>query len=420
MTDRAADPWSGRSHAELAELARELLMAGHLIDRSGMPHLISRFGRDGMRDIAIDEWMSSSPIYTHRIQQLLAFEGDTVEVIFKGMQLDVGAPPEFLDFRYEVLDDHHGRFHLDHCGALMDVEPMGDDYVRTMCHEIEDPTFDATAAATNPRARMRPEHRPPRSPAGRQPHCAWTVTIEPDAEPLPYPAQAARLAESAAARLPVAVPPVGLPADDGWTDYAAPLDPDLVMERFSSATLAALADEVCLQGQLLSRGFLLHVLDRSDGEEARAIGRKQLTGIAGLAAKRLARALGLEPDLAGIAALLAVHPMFLPRSYVDLHLDVRDEALEVVLGPCPALREDDGLTWAALLADDGDRALEAAVTALAPQARVARAAPGAGAVAAWTVRIDPTAEPATQPDEVTLAEFSTGARFAFERRGTAG
>ena len=62
MTDRAADPWSGRSHAELAELARELLMAGHLIDRSGMPHLISRFGRDGMRDIAIDEWMSSSPI----------------------------------------------------------------------------------------------------------------------------------------------------------------------------------------------------------------------------------------------------------------------------------------------------------------------------------------------------------------------
>src|SRR5690606_1913519 len=47
-SERAASPWSGRSHAELAELARELLLAGHLIDRSGMPHLIAAFGRDDM------------------------------------------------------------------------------------------------------------------------------------------------------------------------------------------------------------------------------------------------------------------------------------------------------------------------------------------------------------------------------------
>ena len=36
------------------------------------------------------------------MQRLLGFEGDTVETIFKGMQLDVGAPPEFMDFRFEV------------------------------------------------------------------------------------------------------------------------------------------------------------------------------------------------------------------------------------------------------------------------------------------------------------------------------
>ena len=175
MTD--SSPYAGRSHGELAELTRELLLAGHLIDRSGMPHLISRFGREGMRDIAIQEWMAASPVYTKRMQRLLGFEGDDVETIFKGMQLDVGAPPEFMDFRYEVHDATHGTFQLDHCGALMDVEPMGDDYVRTMCHDIEDPTFDATAAATNPRAQVRPVHRPPRVPADRAPHCAWSVTI---------------------------------------------------------------------------------------------------------------------------------------------------------------------------------------------------------------------------------------------------
>ena len=33
-----------------------------------------------------------------------------------------------------------------------------------MCHDIEDPTFDATAVATNRKAQIRPIHRPPRYP----------------------------------------------------------------------------------------------------------------------------------------------------------------------------------------------------------------------------------------------------------------
>ena len=90
----------------------------------------------------------------------------------------IGAPPQFMDFRYSLEDPWHGRFELAHCGALMDVEPMGPDYVRSMCHDIEDPTFDATALATNPYAQVRPIHRPPRVPADRHPVCAWTVIID--------------------------------------------------------------------------------------------------------------------------------------------------------------------------------------------------------------------------------------------------
>ena len=96
-----------------------------------------------------------------------ASRADDVVTIFKGLQLDIGAPPQFMDFRYTVHDPWHGEFRLDHCGALMDVEPMGEDYVVSMCHDIEDPTFDATAVATNPRAQVRPVHRPPRTPADR-------------------------------------------------------------------------------------------------------------------------------------------------------------------------------------------------------------------------------------------------------------
>lgn len=408
----ASRPWAGRSHDQLAELTRELLLAGHLMDRSGMPQLIAHLGRDGMRDVAIGEWMAASPVYTERMQRLLGFQGSTVETIFKAMQLDVGAPPEFMDFRYQVHDDHHGEFHLDHCGALMDVEPLGDEYVTTMCHDIEDPTFDATATATNPRARVRPIHRPPRVPADRSPVCAWTVTVDPDAEPLPVPPAATRLATSRAASLPLAVPDASLPTDDGWTDYGGPLDPDLVMERFCSATLAAMADEVALQSQLLSRAFLVEVADRTGPADARAIGIAQAAGIAGLTTKRLAAALGAPPDLTGLSAVLAVHPLFLPRSYVELRIDAGVDQLVVAIGPCPAFDEPDGLTWQALLAGaGGDDILHAAVVCLLPHGRTERID-----AARWLITIDPEAPAAPPPAAVTLAEFSTGATFAFERR----
>jgi hypothetical protein len=425
VTDRrphgtyAAHPWAGRSHEQLAELARELLLCGHLIDRSGMPHAISRLGREGMTEVAIGEWMGASPVYAKRMQRLLGFEGDTVEVAFKGMQLDIGAPPEFLDFRYTVLDDHHGEFHLDHCGAIMDVEPMGDDYVHAMCHTIEDPTFDATATASNPRAQVRPVHRPPRTPADRHPHCAWTVTIDPTAVALDVPAQAQAMGRSRAADLPLAEADATLPTDDGWNDYAGPLDPDLVMERFSSAALSRILDEVALQGQILTRSYLSEIAERVAPDELAPIAAKQAAGIAGLATKRLAAALGVSADLDGVERVLAVHPLWLPRAYVDLRLEREGDHLLLSLRRCPGTEEDDGLSWPTVACGAlGDDVLHAAVVCLVPTARVARIDPvGADELARWRIDDDPARPPADQPDTVTLAEFSTGAAFQFTRRG---
>ena len=182
-------------------LVPELLLSGQMIDRSGMAHLISAFGRDVMGKVAIEEWMAASPVYTHRMRTALGIEGDGVEDMFKCLQLDIGAPPQFMDFRYRIDDEYHGSFVLDHCGALLDVEPLGDDYVTTMCHDIEDPTFDATAIATNRRARIRPVHRPPRRPVDRTPHCEWTVTIEPDRDELPLPPDSVDMFETRAGQL---------------------------------------------------------------------------------------------------------------------------------------------------------------------------------------------------------------------------
>ena len=59
------------------------------------------------------------------------------------------------------------------------------------------------------------------------------------------------------------------------------------MERFSSAALSKICDEVALQGHLLSRGYLVEVAERTDADDVIAVGIEQAAGVAGVTAKRL-------------------------------------------------------------------------------------------------------------------------------------
>jgi hypothetical protein len=401
---------------QLARWVRELLMAGHLIDRAGMPQLITSYGRDVMRDVAIDEWMGASPVYTRRTQELLGFRGDVdVATMFKGMQLDVGAPPQFLDFRYTVHDDTHGEFRLAHCGALMDVEPMGEDYVEAMCHDIEDPTFPATACATDPRAVVAPVHRPPRTPADRHPHCHWTVTIEEDAPAAPEPEYAVRIAATRAGSLPVAAIS-DEPGAEGATDYRGPLQDDLDLEAFSAGTLRAIADEMALQGHLLVLSFWMAVADRDSAEAADEIVRQQLKGIGAIASERLRLAFDLSPDLAGLAGVLELHPLLRPRAYVGATVELDEAAGRVVvrLGECPALAETVARPWPALLAGHPD-VLGAVAWGADRRAVVTELDDGAaGSGPAWAVTLGDEELP--EPVEATLTRFSTGADFRFKDR----
>jgi hypothetical protein len=393
---------------QLAVLVPELLLCGQLVDRSGMAWCIGAFGREEMLQIAIEEWAASSPVYTRRMQGALGFaprtpgRGDVV-TIFKGLQLDIGAPPQFMDFRYTVHDRWHGEFHLDHCGALMDVEPLGPDYVTGMCHTIEDPTFDATAVATNPRAQVRPVHRPPRVPADRTPHCAWTVTID-DAHPeaVGIPALAANAASRAAT---IDLDPID-PSDDGLSAYDGPLLADLDFSAFSRSALVRIADEVCLQMALLDHGFVLALEGRAEPERVMEIRRRQLVGFAGLAAYRLARALGIPATEEGALRLLALHPVLNPAAYVTADVD----GMRLVVGAdSPA--HDDG-AWVSLCGPPWTGALQAIVRVLDPHldVEVEQAADG------WTAGVVRRPEPAPEASEVAVAKLSTGTDFAFTPR----
>lgn len=387
---------------QLAVLVPELLLIGQLIDRSGMAWCISAFGREEMAQIAIEEWAGASPVYTRRMQKALRYEGTDVITIFKGLQLDIGAPPQFMDFRYAVEDRWHGTFHLDHCGALMDVEPMGPEFVRSMCHDIEDPTFDATAVATNPRAQVRPVHRPPRMPADRNPHCAWTVIIDESHPPVTALPAFDVISRTLAAS--VSLDPID-PGDEGMADYAGPLLDDVDFAAFSRSALVRIADEVCLQMQLLNLSFVHAVGQRTDAAAAREICRKQLVGIAGIAAERIRRALSLSRDAGGALRVLELHPLLNPAAYVSA--SVTDGTLSVH----PSAAHQDG-GWLTLCGPDATDALSAVVQAVDPLLDVEVA----GNADAWTLQVVTRDTPAQERGEVAVTRFSTGAAFEFEPR----
>ena len=388
---------------QLATLVPELLLVGQLIDRSGMAWCIAAWGREEMAQVAIEEWSGASPVYTRRMQRALGYEGDDVVTIFKGLQLDIGAPPQFMDFRYTVHDRWNGEFHLDHCGALMDVEPMGEDYVRSMCHDIEDPTFDATAVATNSRAQVRPVHRPPRRPADRHPHCAWTVRID-DAHPPVAPLPAYFLVEGTHAA-GLELDPID-PADEGASDYAGPLVSDVDFAAFSHSALVRIADEVCLQMHLLHLSFVAAVRARArDEAQVEEICTKQLTGVAGVAADRVASALDLPRDVAGAVEVLRLHPLLNPAAYVAA--SVGGDGVTVRDSPAHA----DG-AWVTLCGPGREEPLRAVVRAVEEHLDVEVT----GGDDSWTATVVRRDEPVPEPDEVAVVRFSTGAGFAFRPR----
>ncbi|PVY28026.1 hypothetical protein [Williamsia muralis] len=400
------------SRAQLAKLVPELLLSGQLIDRSGMAHCIAAFGRETMAQIAIEEWMAASPVYTGRMRTALQIDGDGVADMFKCLQLDIGAPPQFMDFRYTIFDKYHGEFVLNHCGALMDVEPMGDDYVTSMCHDIEDPTFDATAIATNRRARIRPIHRPPRRPADQHPHCAWTVTIEPDREELPLPPESIEMSKTQAAKIELS--PID-PESEGHGDYIGPVWEDLRFEDWSHSALVRIAEEVALQHHLLALGFLMSVRGKTDEDKAAEIFRKQLTGISGLTADRLRKCLGLGQGAEDLAAVLRVHPILGPDQYAGTEVSVHgtgESAIVRLRIPADSSAVADG-GWLAHIDPDHLEPVLAMATGVDLTWSAVTGYRDGGDVVVEIAH----AEAIKELSEVAIARFSGGSTFEFADRG---
>ena len=417
------------SRSALVKLAYEYLLTGHLLDRCGQPLVGMEQGAAGFVRSGIEEWMAASPIYSKRMQRFLDYEGDTVETVFKGLQLEVGSPQQFMDFQFRLDSPEYGEFWLCHCGALLDIEKTGNQQtVKLMCHDIEDPTFDATAAATNPRMVMRPIHRPPRTddevlgvvgngPA-RYPHCRWAVFLAEEGQPFEHHPNLEVIAARALASIDLVLPDEEA-EPGGWSDYAHAFDPHCQLQDFSHRALVGISQEFCVQTLLLMQSFLLCNAQALGEQKGLEIGDRMWVGHAATAVERLQRysGLGLEgDDLETMAKVLQLHPHFQPRSYVDTRVELTaSDSIRLEIRDCPALREETELSWFRQLGPAPHPGLEAMVQHVNRRARVRPADPG-DAKLAWEIVIDPDAEPAPEPPELGIARFSGGFTFRFEAR----
>jgi hypothetical protein len=402
----------GLSRAELVPVAFEHMLLGMIVTRSMLPQVVMKGGDlDLMNQVAIEEWMGASPNYTQRMRRLMGIDGDDVNAIIKALQLDVGFVHQYMDVAYKVTDELHAEFWLNHCGALLDAEPHGEDRVFGMCHTIEDPTFDATALATNPRARIRPIHRPPRTPTDRHPHCHWTLVIDPANEPV-----GAIPLTGEVARLPLAGVPNEMPPDrepGGMRDYRGPLEPGFQLADLSWGALVAAAREFQVQAHLLIGATELALRTHFDVATAREIIANAWVGSGWLTSERLAAALGpIERDARGLARVLSLQGA-LPPGF-DRTVDLDGDEVRVELRPVlPGLLSVDHPGWNGILAAGDTRGLEAIASGFDARARVHDVAVTPDNVT-FRAGIDADAPPAREPDSVALTRIGMVSTWQFD------
>lgn len=397
------------SHEVLARLGREYMLFGHFHDRGLMPLLGRRFDRAEMTQVACDEWMGASPIYNRRVREMLGVPGDGVSAILKSLQLDVGFAHRYMDVRYELVDESLGYFWLPFCGAYQDVHTISrgsEPAIVQLCHHMEDPTFDETAMAVNPRARIRPEHRPPLPPDHKGPTCHWRVFLDPDATGELAPlAVRDEVASSRAARFAFSDP-----ADDGGPglrDYSGALVPQFELEQLSHEVLARQCREFMLDVHLLMRAAFASVRARWGPELARELAREQWAAVAPVYGQRIRTVLGIHGgDMPAILKALQVDPG-LPHEYVRCGFAI-DSAFSgrFWVEDCEAFADGESDAWLALLDDAEQPGFEPVVTAVNPRARCTP-----NGKRSWRIDIDPNAEPREEAPMANAVRVSNVAAF---------
>ncbi len=401
-------------HSLLAAYGREIMLANHIHDRSALMPVAMQFGMTAQTDVACDEWMSSSPIYNVRNRRFLNITGDDVSVALKSLQVDIGAPHNFLNFHYDLVSGEEGYFWTSTCGPYLHVRAISnaDEALETqICHHMEDPTFDATVMAVNPLMRCRPVYRPPYidTPVPEKGPCKWQVAIQRDIGLVEDCPNLDKVQRSLAANFEFSQPVLN---GDGLPDYSGAFQRDFCLEDLDHAKLALLCKEFMLHVLLLNYACYTAIAERFGEDKVEPIEREQWAHLAPITVYRLRRTFGIEgDDMGAILKVLQLNP-FLPQEYFSVGFE-QVSATEgyMWLTECAAWGEPVKRGIASLpLTHPQAPGFDALVHAVNAKGRVmlieADALPECAAaddaVLAWKIVIDPAGEPVAQSEYANL------------------
>ena len=385
--------WEQLEHKLMARFAREIMLFNQVHDRSIMPLVAGRWGASAMTELAIDEWMGSSPVYNARNRALQRIGGDGVDVIFKGFQLDIGAPHMWLNFHYDLQSHDLGYFWLTSCGAYNGVRALtgGDPAAETqICVHMEDPTFDATVMAVNRGARCRAVYRPPHGgdiPAAGP--CRWEVTIADRIGLVQENALTDVVRQSRAGQFSLGE---RNPSGDGLEDYSGPFKRDFRLEDLSTAALYDQLREFALDVHLLQRAAYQSLAQHHGEECIPDLLAEHCATMAPVYQRRLRRLFGIQGnDMTAILKLLQLDHHFVP-GYVRTGVELIDSGQgRFWIEDCPAI--EDGATSGVLTAlwRGETTGLQQIVQSIHPEAVITRAADKAAFC--YDIRIDKEVEP---------------------------
>ncbi|WP_116365894.1 hypothetical protein [Parahaliea mediterranea] len=402
MTGLSAAPddhWGSFDKQTLARFGREVMLHNQIHDRALLPLLAMRWGEARVTQQALDEWMGASPVYNARNRALHNMQGDGVDTIMKGFQLDIGAPHMWLKFHFDVQDRHYGQFWLTSCGAYNHVRALtgADPAAETqICVHMEDPTFDATVMAVNAGARCRPVFRPPHGGAiPAEGPCRWEVVIEPDEQiaAAQFGTFTEAVRSSRAGQFQFTAAPA---TNDGMADYSGAFKRDFTLEDLSHSALLTQVKEFALDVHLLQRASYLSLLADYGAAVVSELIAEHCAAMAPLYQARLRRLFGIDgDDMDAILRLLQVDPHFVPEYTVTgtALIDARTGCFWI--GECAAI--GDGAAQGVLtdiLAGEPN-GLTQIVQAANPRAQVSPMTGDVppGAVHAFRITIDPAADP---------------------------
>ncbi|MEE8581893.1 MAG: hypothetical protein V3T33_09920, partial [Myxococcota bacterium] len=174
----------------LARQCKEFALDAHLLMRAAFLSIGDRYGARVARELAREQWSALAPVYVQRVRAALDIDGDDMAAILKTLQVDPAFPPDYLRLRCELQDARRGRVWIDDCDAIAPGEPGA---WLQLLDDPEQPGFDASVCAVNPRARCRPATPPPGA------KLAWEIEIDPAAEPREESPMAAAVRHSNAA-----------------------------------------------------------------------------------------------------------------------------------------------------------------------------------------------------------------------------